>query len=146
MKNTVYLLILFCIGNIFAQNNDLTNATTLEEYNYLTQGYKISLENGSDFKKGYELKKYDEDKYAAFTITYHLFIHTETKKTKAILIIISKDKSKKDKEEYLCLPINNDDLFKKFIDKTYEIGLNMKHYFGYSTYKILSKSIDKLVN
>lgn len=135
----LFLTLGFC-GFAFSQKQV---TTTDEEYNYLTQGYKVSLENGSDLKKGYELQKFDEETYASFEYNYYLFIHSESKKTKAILVTITKDKNKK---EYLCIPINNEELFKKFIDKTHEIGLNMKHYFNYSAYKLLSKSIDKLSN
>ncbi|MCF6294871.1 MAG: hypothetical protein L3J25_04190 [Flavobacteriaceae bacterium] len=33
--------------------------TTLEEYNYLTKGYKLDKETGRDLKSGYELKYID---------------------------------------------------------------------------------------
>ena len=143
MKKILFLLALTFSGFVFSQEQI---STTEEEYNYLTQGYKISLETGSDFKKGYELKKIEEDVYFSFKITYSLLIHSESKKTKAVLITIIKEKDKKDKEEYLCLPINNDKLFKKFTDKTDELGASMKYYFDNSTYKILSKLIDKIAN
>jgi hypothetical protein len=141
MKKTFLFLTLLVSLISFSQEK-----TTNEEYNYLTEGYKISLETGADFKKGYELQKFEEDSYYAYKITYYLFIHSESKKTKAILITIVKDKDKKDKEEFLCLPMNNQELFKKFTDKTDNLGLNMKHYFNYSICKILSKSIEKINN
>jgi len=143
MKKLLFFLAFTFSGFTFSQEQV---TTTEEEYNYLTQGYKISLENGTDLKKGYELKKIQEDVYSNYKYVYYYFIHSESKKTKAIFVTITKEKGKKDKEEFLCIPINNEELFKKFIDKTYDIGLNMKHYFNYSTYKVLSKSIDEIAN
>ncbi len=40
---------LLCISTSFGQG------TTLEEYNYITKGYKIQTESGLDMKKGYTL-------------------------------------------------------------------------------------------
>jgi hypothetical protein len=45
--------------------------TTLEEYNYLTKGYKIQLESGLDMKKGYKLVDLHENtgkRYGSITI------------------------------------------------------------------------------
>lgn len=46
-------LILLLIS-VFSTNM-LVGQTTLEEYNYITKGYKIQLESGLDMKKGYSL-------------------------------------------------------------------------------------------
>ena len=35
--------------------------TTLEEYNYITKGYKVQTDSGLDMKKGYELSDIDEN-------------------------------------------------------------------------------------
>lgn len=44
-----FFLFIFISTNVFSQ-------TTLEEWNYITKGYKIQKESGLDMKKGYELK------------------------------------------------------------------------------------------
>lgn len=49
MKTNLVILPLFFCGVLTAQ-------TTLEEYNYLTKGYKIQIESGLDMKKGYRLE------------------------------------------------------------------------------------------
>uniref|UniRef100_A0A0P6BAJ2 Uncharacterized protein n=1 Tax=Daphnia magna TaxID=35525 RepID=A0A0P6BAJ2_9CRUS len=51
MKKNIVLLLFTTILS-FGQNNQ----TTLEEYNYLSKGYKIQIESGLDMKNGYVLK------------------------------------------------------------------------------------------
>jgi hypothetical protein len=36
-----------------ASKADVTNATTVEEYNYMSKGYKMQIDGGLDMKKGY---------------------------------------------------------------------------------------------
>jgi len=49
MKTVCTISLLFLAGMATAQ-------TTLEEYNYVTKGYKIQVESGLDMKKGYVMK------------------------------------------------------------------------------------------
>lgn len=49
MKTLFTIWLLFLVGMASAQ-------TTLEEYNYVTKGYKIQVESGLDMKTGYVLK------------------------------------------------------------------------------------------
>jgi len=56
MKNLTKLLLsiaLFASFNIYGQSIK-TLGTTLEEYNYITKGYKVQIESGLDMKKGYD--------------------------------------------------------------------------------------------
>lgn len=130
----------------FSFSQDNKPVTSIEEYNYLTQGYKLQLETGGDFKAGYELKPIVEDKAGDFTITYSLMNHISSKTTKAVLITLKKAKDKNDKIIYLCLPFNNQDLFQKFFKETENLGISMKMVFEASMYKALSNSFDKISN
>ena len=58
MKRILIILVALtsiAINTTIAQNenNQLPAPTTEEEYNYLTKGYKIQVDNGLDMKKGY---------------------------------------------------------------------------------------------
>ncbi len=124
-------------------------STSEEEYNYLTQGYKLHLENGSDLKKGYVLNKVNE--YIGgmdnqFNISHYYFIETESNKTKAILFIVKKEKGDKDKTKYLCLPINNNELFKKFRIDEVNLGLSMEYLLSSYSMNEFSKTVNKLQN
>lgn len=52
------------LGTIFFSSS-VKSQTTLEEYNYVTKGYKIQLESGLDMKQGYKFMP----GYAATTTT-----------------------------------------------------------------------------
>lgn len=142
MKKLLLLLLLIPVFSI-AQDKV---STTDEEYKYLTEGYRIQQETGSDFKLGYELLKIEENKANGYSIKYSLLQETSTKTTKAISIVLTKDKDKKDKVIYLCLPFNNEELFVKYCKATESLGISMKMYFDYSIYNLLQKSMDKMTN
>lgn len=120
--------------------------TTQDEYNYLTTEYKTQLENGSDFLKGYEIKKVDELVLDDFTVKYSLLKDTATNQNKAMSIIISKKKDKKDKIVYLCMPFNNAELFSDFYKKKSGLGISMGMSLDFSIYAILAKALEKVSN
>lgn len=137
------LLLLFIPAFSIAQEKV---STSEEEYKYLTEGYKLQQSNGSDLKSGYEIVKIEENQANGYSITYSLFNHKESQQTKALSIVLTKDKDKKDKMIYLCLPFNNTDLFTKFCKETESLGITMKTYFDYSVYNLLQKSIERMTN
>lgn len=151
MKKILLVLLVATSGVIFSQNNQAgeTNkrqTTTDEEYNYLTKGYEISLETGSDIKSGYKLNKFKENIYDNYTIEYYSFDELKTAKTKCILIVLKKEKSKKDKAIYLCLPFNNQNLYQKFTKQKESLGLSMLIYLDYSIYALFSQTIELISN
>jgi hypothetical protein len=75
--------------------------TTLEEYNYLTKGYKIQLESGLDMKKGYELLYIGDSNTAERKTQIFKLIRTSTRKTAAYLITYQLNGKEK---EYICVP------------------------------------------
>lgn len=83
----------------------LINAqTTLEEYNYLTKGYKVQIESGLDMKKGYELEDVDSgqtpDQLRTIYVKRLLKINGTQKTTAAYLLIYTKGNN----TEYICVP------------------------------------------
>ena len=105
MKNVVSAL---CIGAILIILSSRGFAqTTLEEYNYVTKGYKVQVESGLDMKKGYRF----EDIHTIH-IQYSDGVERETqfkalyregqKEPAAILCIYTH--SNNAVREYICLP------------------------------------------
>ena len=58
-KLTIAIMLMLCSFVLISQ-------TTMEEYNYITKGYKIMLESGLDLKEGYEIKDYYTHKVSEF--------------------------------------------------------------------------------
>jgi len=77
--------------------------TTLEEYNYLTKGYKIQIESGLDMKKGYTLKYLLESVIQFKTKFYGLYRDDETSPC-AILAIQDVKTLISPTTYYICIP------------------------------------------
>jgi hypothetical protein len=81
----------------------LRGQTTLEEYNYVTKGYKVQVESGLDMKKGYEFTSIDtvstKIATAEMKILYRL---KENKKELAAYLIIYNRYGRT--IEYICVP------------------------------------------
>lgn len=77
--------------------------TTLEEYNYVTKGYKVQVESGLDMKKGYQLIDIDQKATSDRTASLKKLVKVNStdKKTVAYMIIYSKTGGVK---EYICVP------------------------------------------
>jgi hypothetical protein len=82
--------------------------TTMEEYNYVTKGYKVQVESGLDMKKGYRFE--DITSHKAKSADLGIILKTEFKalyrgvesKPCALLCIFSK--SSETEKQYLCIP------------------------------------------
>lgn len=78
--------------------------TTIEEYNYLTKGYKVQTESGLDMKKGYELKDISTKTTSERKVEVKLLQRIKsngTKENAAYLVIYQKSGTQK---EYICIP------------------------------------------
>ncbi len=99
---TFTLSILIISIEIFMTCN-LNAQTTLEEYNYVTKGYKVQVESGLDMKKGYEIEDVDKistsERKAELKVLYR--IKNGTKEIAAYMIIYSRDFRD---TEYICIP------------------------------------------
>lgn len=137
-----FFLFLF-IGNFcksFAQ-------TTLEEYNYITKGYKIQIESGLDMKRGYELEKVrivssynraNNNSFRRIEVKKLVYVGSYSKRIAAYMLICERvdydTYAKKDKspeiEYYLCLPHpSSDDQIQNLWAKQLT-ELDTKSYFG----------------
>lgn len=126
----VSTVILLLVTVISYSQNDLKKSdieTTDEEYRFLTEKYVG--ENNGLLQEGYQLESFVVLNSEKFNCDYKFFIESETKKVKAILITITKKRNNDDKVRYLCLPINNEVLFKKFVKNIEKLGLTLGTMF-----------------
>jgi len=103
MKNTLSFSWLFLsVVVAFSQ-------TTLEEYSYLTKGYKIQVESGLDMKEGYEVQ------YAQTTIlrkssfnrnVEFKYLYRENEEYPCATLMIM-ERTDTDYKDYLCIPATN---------------------------------------
>ena len=81
----------------------LNGQTTLEEYNYVTKGYKVQIESGLDMKKGYEFTSIDTVSTKIATAEMKiLFRLKENKKEIAAYLIVYLRQGRN--VEYICIP------------------------------------------
>jgi len=100
---------LFSISCIVLSVVTAFSQTTLEEYSYLTKGYKIQVESGLDMKAGYEmhyaqttvLRKSSFNRNVEFKYLYR----AEEEYPCAILMIM--ERTDTDYKDYLCIPTPN---------------------------------------
>jgi hypothetical protein len=106
MKNR---LTLFASLLVLAASPGLSQ-TTLDEYNYLTKGYKVQIESGLDMKSGYTFEDVTESKVtsgdSSYTKTeFKALIRKGEKKPCAILCIYSEvAMNRTQKTDYICIP------------------------------------------
>lgn len=94
-------------------SNSLIKAqTSVEEYNYLTKGYKIYQESGIDIKQGYSDVSVDIIEVGNRRAELKAFIKLSINKPVAYLLIYSYRNSLNElQKEYICVPhpeSNND--------------------------------------
>ena len=118
--------------------------TTDEEYEFLNEHY--TRENNFELLDGYELKSFGVFNYEKYSCESKFLVESKTKNVKALLYIISKEKENEDKVRYLCLPINNEKLFKKFIKKSEKVGLTMNEMLNYFSELMISSHLEQFYN
>jgi len=112
MKCTLTILFLMACFFSIAQQSKQGFATTNEEYNYLTTGYKIQIESGLDMKKGYSFNNMLERELGAYTFNIKSLIRDSSHQVAALLVIVHSSVSGKD--YYVCLPHHNQELTNKY--------------------------------
>lgn len=129
MKNYISILVLLTTGLAFSQVElEQSEIQTSDiEYQFLTEEY--GSKNNFSMLEGYHLETFKKIPIKQFEYDFQFFIQNNTNDIKAIFIKITKEKRNDDKLRYLCLPINNDKLFKKFTTKYDNLGLNIGDYF-----------------
>ncbi len=86
--------------------------TTLEEYNYMTKGYKIQVESGLDMKKGYYFNEIGEHQIGNYHFTIKNLVRENLRQLAGILIISRSDVTSK--VYYSAIPVNNPELMKLY--------------------------------
>lgn len=145
MKN---LKKLFVLGTLFICFNTYGQScknlgTTLEEYNYITKGYKVQIQSGLDMKKGYDVKLINSYEIEGRKVVYYELIK-DGKDLRAIMSVFT---GKDGRTSYFCIPLGNCDLqlynsylssIQLGIDNT--IALNI---YQYTLTKVLNMYITK---
>jgi hypothetical protein len=94
----------------------LSAQTTLEEYNYITKGYKIQMESGLDMKKGYYLQPLKSVTYNANrvsrTFNFKNLVRIQGEKICAIMVEYIKSEQNihnrwENTVTYFCIPAKN---------------------------------------
>jgi len=114
---TTTLLLLLCLTAFGQFGPDTTssgglNPTTIEEYNYLTKGYKVQIESGLDMKKGYTFIDIGQVKQGSYSFDIKGLIREAKKEVAGILVVAKSGIS--GRTYYVCIPINNYELFGKY--------------------------------
>lgn len=76
--------------------------TTIEEYNYLTKGYKIQQESGLDMKKGYKIQFLTEHRVLERTQELHVLFRDGETKPCAFLVVYERPSTRF--KDYICIP------------------------------------------
>ncbi|TRW98504.1 hypothetical protein [Flavobacterium gawalongense] len=109
MKKITLLLLMF---SVFSYAQDKPFGTTLDEYNYMTKGYKIQVSSGLDVKKGYRVD--DVTSYATPLYDFNFkSLVREKDGVSAGLILVATSKMWSN-VYYLGIPVDNAQLFGVF--------------------------------
>lgn len=115
----------------------VSGQTTLEEYNYITKGYKIQLESGLDMKKGYEIQNLDEkstnERKAELKVLFR--IKNGSKEIAAYIVIYKRGTLP---TEYICIPNpnSNAEILTKYWTQLYDGGTFASERLQLITYLI----------
>jgi hypothetical protein len=136
-KNRIIFLVFFVLLSYsfsFAQR-----ATTEEEYNYMTKGYKTQVEQGLDMKKNYEVvdAKSFHSKVGNYEFDFIYLLRSDDKSfagwiVKAVSTIW-------DNTYWYCIPVKNKDLFNKSYSEISTLDFTMTMAF-FEAYYFLSLS------
>lgn len=102
------------------------SVTTVEEYNFMTTGLKELMKNGLDQKKdGYTLEIFFETVPSYKTKTKTRYKFRTLKNTNGELKAIGVEMNfSTTSSNFYCIPINNSDLFRKYIKEFDDISGN----------------------
>ncbi|CAN1538558.1 hypothetical protein MCETHM1_01661 [Flavobacteriaceae bacterium] len=104
MKKIAFLF-LFAVSFGYSQ-------TSIDEYNYMTKGYGVTISSGLDIKKGYQIKDLTTYNTASYTFDYKLLIR-EADNSLAGVILRATSKIWSN-VYYLAIPVDNQELLKPY--------------------------------
>jgi hypothetical protein len=122
MKKITLLFILFVSVFSYAQQS-----TTLEEYNYMTKGYKVSIDSGLDIKKGYRVEDAMDIPIGNYRFVFKSLVRDNN--TLAGLILISTS-NLWGNVYYTAIPVNNSELSVAYFQKLIEWDKEMLNAYS----------------
>jgi hypothetical protein len=135
MKKIILGLLLCASVSLFSQvKNDVP--TSVEEYNYMTKGYKIQLSSGLDVKKGYKVENITAFKTALYEFDFKSFVR-EKDNTSAGMIMVATSRMWGN-VYYLAVPVNNPDLMADFNSKVAEWDKDMVTAYSDASSRLMS--------
>ena len=134
MKKLLFVVVITLKSAMFlSQTEDSYTGTTLEEYNYVTKGYAVQLEQGLDMKAGYEIMDWESfgintsDEGEIMVQINDLWKKNTSMEMnyRATMVIISS--SLYDFKQYLCIPnyYSSSEMWNRYFD---EIKLLNQNY------------------
>lgn len=105
----IILLFLFTTFS-FAQDNV---TTTIDEYNYMKNGYYVAQKNGLDLKQGYTIKDLVVHEYADYKFDYKTLIRDSD--NKCVGILLNATSKLWLKNYHFAMPFNNNDLLSDYV-------------------------------
>lgn len=115
MKYLLLVMTILSSSAIWCQlDSTLAHAlpTTMEEYNYMTKGYKIQIESGLDMKKGYYFEEMGEHQIGNYVFNVKKLIRENQQELAGIMIISHGEIS--GKTYHSAIPVNNAELMKLY--------------------------------
>ena len=128
MKKITLLLFMFsslCYSQV---------STSVDEYNYLTKGYKIAVDSGLDLKKGYGFREVASHNELNYKFSFNQFVRTGTNEVCAILVYANSKLW--GNSYYICIPLNNSDLYSLYVAnlKTWDKEILIAYSTALSSY------------
>lgn len=144
MKKVITLLFLLMCMILNAQQAKHKDSvqTTTEEYDFLTKEY--NHKNSFKVLDGYIIYPFRLSQDDEMICKYQFFVEKKTKNLKAILIILEEKGKKHNKIDYLCIPINNQELLDRFVDDHYKIKFSKADFLESSSYRILRDNLPSI--
>ncbi|NPD45670.1 MULTISPECIES: hypothetical protein [unclassified Lentimicrobium] len=137
--NTIILLLISIISFAQSVKKESSIKTTNEEYEFLTKKY--NEENNFGMLDGYKIypnKIANNDEYSC---EFQLFKKVNTQKVKAVLIIIKGKDNKRHKVQYLCMPINNEELMNEFAEDVQNLRYSKSSILFNTSIRLLRSKI-----
>jgi hypothetical protein len=113
MKPFIISLLMLASPRVYGQIDSFLvhlSPTTLDEYNYMTKGYRIQVESGLDMKKGYLWKDIGEHNIENYNFKIKNLIREHQQELVGVLIITYSITS--GRTYYTGIPIQNPELMK----------------------------------
>lgn len=137
MKQIISILLLSLIFsfNSYSQNSF---STTNDEYNYMVNGYKTTIENSLDIKKGYSVTDMGTQNINGYKFNYIALLRSDSKDLCGVIV---KCLSAWGNTYYIAIPIKNDILMNQYFDSLEKFDLPFMKAYNRSLSSVFSNII-----